>query len=62
MAIEGCPAFDEDAAYRAMDFLGTALPEIAEAVFARTASLLNLGPIPVGIQHEPANLLSERVE
>jgi len=42
VAIEGCPAFDEDAAYRAMDFLSAALPEIAEAVFARTASLLNL--------------------
>ena len=42
VAIERCPAFDEDAAYRAMDFLTSALPEIAEAIFARTANLLNL--------------------
>jgi hypothetical protein len=42
VAIEGCPAFDEDAAYRAMDFLLAALPEIAAAVFATTANLLNL--------------------
>jgi len=42
VAIERCPAFSEDAAYRAMDFLTSALPEIAEAVFARTATLLNL--------------------
>ena len=42
VAIEGCPRFDDDAAYRAMDFLSAALPGIAEAVFARTASLLNL--------------------
>ena len=42
VAIAGCPAFDEDAAYRAMDFLLEALPEIAAAVFARTANLLNL--------------------
>ncbi len=42
VAIAGCPAFTDDAAYRAMDFLLAALPEIAEAVFARTASLLNL--------------------
>jgi Transposase DDE domain len=42
VAIERCPAFDEDAAYRAMDFLLAALPEIAEAVFATTANLLNL--------------------
>jgi len=42
VAIEGCPAFTDDAAYRAMDFLLAALPEIAEGVFASTASLLNL--------------------
>jgi hypothetical protein len=42
VAIADCPAFDEDAAYRAMDFLLAALPEIAEAIFARTANLLNL--------------------
>jgi hypothetical protein len=42
VAIEGCPAFDADAAYAAMDFLAGALPEIAEGVFASTANLLNL--------------------
>ena len=42
VAIEGCPVFTDDAAYRAMDFLLAALPEIAEQIFARTASLLNL--------------------
>jgi hypothetical protein len=42
VAIEGCPSFTDDAAYRAMDFLLAALPEIAEGVFASTASLLNL--------------------
>jgi hypothetical protein len=42
VAIEGCPAFTDDAAYRAMGFLLAALPEIAEGVFASTASLLNL--------------------
>src|SRR5665811_285271 len=31
-----------DAAYAAMDFLVGALPEIAEAIFASTANLLNL--------------------
>lgn len=42
VAIPGCPAFTDDAAYRAMDFLLAALPEIAEGIFASTASLLNL--------------------
>ena len=42
VAIEGCPAFDGDAAYAAMDFLAGALPEIAESIFASTANLLNL--------------------
>jgi len=42
VALPDCPAFTDDAAYRAMDFLLEALPEIAEGVFARTASLLNL--------------------
>ena len=42
VALPGCPAFDEDAAYAAMDFLLDALPEIAEQIFARTATLLNL--------------------
>ncbi|MHB0981696.1 MAG: IS1634 family transposase [Thermoleophilia bacterium] len=42
VAIEHCPRFDSDAAYAAMDFLAGALPEIAEAIFASTANLLNL--------------------
>jgi hypothetical protein len=42
VAVPDCPAFSDDAAYRAMDFLLAALPEIAEGVFASTASLLNL--------------------
>ena len=42
VALPDCPAFTDDAAYRAMDFLLEALPEIAEGVFARTANLLNL--------------------
>jgi hypothetical protein len=42
VALPDCPAFTDDAAYAAMDFLLEALPEIAEGVFARTANLLNL--------------------
>jgi hypothetical protein len=42
VAIMGAPAFDEDAAYRAMDFLLEALAEIASEIFHRTANLLNL--------------------
>jgi hypothetical protein len=42
VAIEHCPRFDEGAASAAMDFLAAALPEIAAAIFARTANLLNL--------------------
>ncbi|MFP5489553.1 MAG: transposase, partial [Acidimicrobiia bacterium] len=42
VAIDGCPAFDDDAAYAAMDFLAGALGEIAETIFASTANLLNL--------------------
>jgi hypothetical protein len=42
VAIEGCPRFDSDAAYAAMDFLAAALPDIAESIFASTANLLNL--------------------
>lgn len=42
VAILSCPAFDDDAAYAAMDFLLAALGEIAEEIFARTANLLNL--------------------
>jgi hypothetical protein len=42
VAVEGCPSFDTDAAYAAMDFLLAALPEIAERIFDATANLLNL--------------------
>lgn len=42
VAIDGCPDFDDDAAYAAMDFLLDALGEIAETIFASTADLLNL--------------------
>jgi hypothetical protein len=42
VAIEGCPEFDADAAYAAMDFLLDALGEIAAGVFDTTATLLNL--------------------
>lgn len=42
VALVGCPSFDDDAAYAAMDFLLEALGEIAEAIFRRTATLLNL--------------------
>jgi len=42
VAIDHCPAFDDQAAYAAMDFLLAALPEIAEKIFSSTANLLNL--------------------
>jgi len=42
VAIEGCPGFSDDQAYRAMDFLLDALEEIAGEVFASVAHLLNL--------------------
>jgi hypothetical protein len=42
VALVGCPAFDDDAAYAAMDFLLDALGEIAKGIFDRTATLLNL--------------------
>ena len=42
VAIAGCPAFDDDGAYAAMDFLLGALPETAERIFTSTANLLNL--------------------
>jgi hypothetical protein len=42
VAIEGCPGFSDDAAYRAMDFLLDALGEIAGEVFGSVATLLNL--------------------
>jgi hypothetical protein len=40
--IEGCPAFSDDGAYAAMDFLLDALSEIAGEVFGSVAHLLNL--------------------
>jgi hypothetical protein len=42
VAIDGCPGFSDDAAYRAMDFLLDALGEIAGEVFGSVATLLNL--------------------
>ena len=42
VAILSCPAFDDHAAYAAMDFLLEALGEIAQGIFDRTANLLNL--------------------
>jgi hypothetical protein len=42
VAIEGCPGFTDDAAYRAMDFLLEALAEIAGEIFSSVATLLNL--------------------
>ena len=42
VAIEGCPGFSDDAAYRAMDFLLEALTEIAGEIFGSVATLLNL--------------------
>jgi hypothetical protein len=42
VALVSCPAFDDDGAYAAMDFLLDALGEIATGIFNRTANLLNL--------------------
>lgn len=42
VAINGLSAFTDDQAYRAMDFLLEALPEIASEVFGSVAHLLNL--------------------
>ena len=42
VALTSCPAFDDQAAYAAMDFLLDALGEIASGIFDRTANLLNL--------------------
>jgi transposase len=42
VAIEGCAEFTDDQAYRAMDFLLDALPEIAAEIFSAVAHLLNL--------------------
>ena len=40
--LEGCPAFSDDAAYAAMDFLLDALDEVASEVFWSVAHLLDL--------------------
>ena len=40
--VEGCPAFSDDAAYAAMDFLPAALTEVAAEIFSSVAHLLNL--------------------
>jgi hypothetical protein len=61
--IEGLPAFSDDQAYRAMDFLLDALGEIAAEVFASVAHLLNLDcdivsstpPPPTGSSTSPTN-------
>ena len=42
VALSSCPAFDDQAAYAAMDFLLDALGEVATGIFDRTANLLNL--------------------
>ena len=42
VAIEGCGGFSDDQAYRGMDFLLDALPEIAAEIFSSVAHLLNL--------------------
>jgi len=42
VALTACPAFDDQAAYAAMDFLLDALDQIATGIFDRTANLLNL--------------------
>lgn len=42
VAISSCPAFDDQAACAAMDYLLDALEEIASGIFDRTANLLNL--------------------
>lgn len=42
VAIQGCPGFSDDAAYRGMDFLLDALGEIAGEIFSSVATLLNL--------------------
>ena len=42
VAIADCAGFSDDAAYRAMDFLLDALPEIAARIFDSVAHLLNL--------------------
>jgi hypothetical protein len=39
VALVGCPDFDDQAAYAAMDFLLAALPEIAERIFSTTSNL-----------------------
>jgi hypothetical protein len=42
VALLGCPGFSTDDAYSSMDFLLEALDAVAEAIFNKTANLLNL--------------------
>ncbi|MGI8948007.1 MAG: hypothetical protein ACR2FV_08565 [Ornithinimicrobium sp.] len=54
VAIQGLPGFSDDQAYRAMDFLLEALPQIAGQVFASVAHLLNL-QVDILFFDSPAN-------
>lgn len=54
VAIDGCPGFSDDEAYRGMDFLLDALPEIASEIFASVAHLLNLELDLVFVETRPA--------
>jgi hypothetical protein len=54
VAIEDCPGFSDDAAYRAMDFLLAGLGEIASEIFASVAHLLNLD-VEIVFVDSPAN-------
>ncbi|HYR62342.1 MAG TPA: transposase, partial [Actinomycetota bacterium] len=54
VAISSCPAFDDQAAYAAMDFLLDALEEIASGIFDRTANLLNLSCDVIFVDTSPA--------
>ena len=52
--LEGCPAFSEDAAYAAMDFLLDALDEVASEIFWSVAHLLDLDVDIVFVDTTPA--------
>jgi hypothetical protein len=54
VAVEGCAGFSDDQAYRAMDFLLDALPQIAGEVFGSVAHLLNLD-LDIVFVDSPAN-------
>jgi hypothetical protein len=54
VVIEGLTGFTDDQAYRGMDFLLDALPEIAGQVFASVAHLLNLD-LDIVFVDSPAN-------